>query len=173
MLLLSVSLSIFASFTVCWVYSLLWRRRVRKNLETDILIGKLKAEIGQMVTELNGSAERNIELLENRIRTASELVEKAVKTAGVLEKEKEKQESVDRVYTALARSRPLSIDVEVHSVQAENMELPDTADFDSLPVREKALVLYRRGENIDSIGEKLSMSRGEVDLIISLHDRRR
>jgi hypothetical protein len=173
MLLLSVSLSIFASLTVCWVYSFLWRRRVRKNLEVDILIGKLKAEIGQMVTELNGSAERNIELLENRIRTATELVEKAVKTAGVLEKEKVKQESADRVYTSLARSRPLSIDVEVHPVPADNIELPDTSDFDSLPLREKALVLYRRGEDIDFIGEKLSMSRGEVDLIISLHDRRR
>jgi len=139
----------------------------------DTLIGKLRTEIGQMVTELNGSAERNIALLENRIRTASDLIDRAIKASGALETEKHKHESVDRIYTALARSRPLSIDVEVPPEPTETAEAADTQDFDSLSIREKALVLYRKGEDMDTIGGKLSMSRGEVELIISLHDRRR
>ncbi len=65
-----------------------------------------------MVTELNGSAKRNIALLENQIRTVNELIDKAGKTANVLQKEKEKHDLASRVYTSLSRSRPLALDVE-------------------------------------------------------------
>ena len=44
-------------------------------------------------------------------------------------------------------------------------------DFDSLSVKDKTLVLHRRGETSDAIAANLGMSRGEVELIISLHDK--
>ena len=165
MILLSVSVSVLVSLIVCAVFVYLWRRRLRRELETDAIIKKLKIEVGEMVTELNGTTERNIALLENQIRIVRELVDKAGKTTGVLRREQEKHDLSSRVYTSLSRSKPLSIDV-------DNESEPDNVDFDSLSTREKALVLNRKGERPDAIASKLRMSRGEVELIISLHDRR-
>lgn len=125
-----------------------------------------------MVTELNGTAERNIALLENQIRTVNELVDKAAKTTGVLQKEKEKHDLASRVYTSLGRSKPLKLDVEDEISKTPEPIEAEPVDFDSLPLREKALVLHRKGNSLDSIATELDMSRGEVELIISLHDRR-
>lgn len=129
------------------------------------------------MTELNGTAERNIALLENQIRTISELTEKAGKVAAVLQREKDKHDLADRVYTSLSRSKPLTLNVEESSIPekpAGNTVViePEAADFDTLPVREKALILHRKGNSLDSIAGELDLSRGEVELIISLHDRR-
>jgi hypothetical protein len=177
MIFLSIAVSVLASLGACTIFVYLWRRRIRRELETDVIIGKLRTEIGEMVTELNGSAERNIALLENQIRTVNELIDKAGKTANVLQKEKEKHDLASRVYSSLARSRPLALDVEDDDTEEPVPENkisvePAPVDFDSLSPREKALVLHRKGDGPDSIAAKLDMSRGEVELIISLHDRR-
>ena len=144
---------------------------MRRELESEIIIKKLKIEIGEMVTALNGTTERNIALLENKIHIINTLISKAGKTAGVLKREQEKSKTADSVYTSLGRSKPLTIDVEDEAVEDIKTESP-IIDFESLPIREKALVLHRKGESLDSIASRLDMSLGEIELIISLHERR-
>lgn len=172
MLLLSISISVLCSLGLCIVFVYSWRRRFRRELETDAIIGKLRTEVGEMVTELNGTAERNIALLENQIRTVNELIDKAARTTGVLQKEKEKHDLASRVYTSLSRSKPLALDVEEEIPDVTDPIEPEPVDFESLPVREKALVMHRKGKSLDIISTELKMSRGEVELIISIHDRR-
>lgn len=172
MLLLSIFLSVLSSLGFCILFVYFWRRRFRRELETDAIIGKLRSEVGEMVTELNGTTERNIALLENQIRTVNELIDKAAKTASVLQKEKEKHDLASRVYTSLGRSKPLALDVEEEVPEEPEPIEPEPVDFESLPLREKALVLHRKGNSLDSIATELDMSRGEIELMISLHDRR-
>ena len=143
MILLSVSISVIASLGFCTVFFYFWRRRLRREIETGTIIGKLKTEIGEMVTELNGTTERNIALLENQIKIVNELMTKAAKTAEVLQREKEKHELASRVYTSLERSKPLSINLESES-KPESVPKDEPVDFDSLSTREKALVLFRQ-----------------------------
>lgn len=167
---------LLVSLGVSALYVHLWRRRLRRELETEAIIGKLKAEVDQMVRELNGTTERNIALLEDRIRQTNELVEKASKAAGVLKRESEKQDFSNQVYTSLGKSRPLNLmvdDEHVENDEPEKYVMEEPVDFESLSIRDKALVLHRRGQNVDSIASELKMSRGEVELMISLHDRRR
>jgi len=166
MILLSIAISFFVSLTFCLMFVFFWRRRVRRELETETIIKNLKVEIGEMVTALNGTTERNIALLESQIRVIHEQIDKASKVAGVLKREQEKQETVSQVYSSLARSKPLTLDVEVPGT--ENPVI----DFESLPIRDKALVLHRKGDSPESIASRLDMSRGEIELIISLHEGR-
>jgi len=183
MILLSVLVSFLISLFTSLVFLFFYRRRIRRKLETETIIKKLKAEIGEMVTALNGTTERNIALLENKIQIVNDLIQKAGNAAGALKREQEKHEHVTHVYNSLARSRPLTLDVEESPVPDS---VPDTGtdeaegftaeqpvvDFESLSIRDKALVLHRKGESPDSIASSLDMSRGEIELIISLHERR-
>lgn len=198
-------------------------------METDAIIGKLRKEVGEIVTELNGTTERNVALLENRIAALNDLLEKAGKTSGALKRESEKHEISSRVYTALERSRPLapSLNLDVveeggvasrslagtgsavgpepalnntgdpgqdrpHDTDAgtgrtgENRPLEagkaagatandhsgEIAAPSNLSVRERALVMHRNGDSTEKIGSVLGLSAGEVELIISLHERR-
>ena len=197
MIWLTLSFSVLVSLGVSALYVQLWRRRIRRDLETDAIIGKLRREVGEMVTELNGTTERNIAILEDRISALNKLVDRAGKTTAVLRRESEKHDLASQVYTSLGRSRPvnaLNLDVIGENDPPEVQESPSSqqvkesdsgdvetnaarkeeiVDFESLSVREKAMVLHRNGESPEAIGAALEMSRGEVELIISLHDRRR
>lgn len=166
MIILSIVISFFVSLSFCLMFVFFWRRRVSRELETETIIKKLRVEIGEMVTALNGTTERNIALLENQIRVIHEQIDKAAKAAGALKREQEKQETVSHVYSSLARSKPLTLDVEIPE------KSKPVIDFDSLPIREKALVLHRKGDSPDTIASRLDMSRGEIELIISLHEGR-
>ena len=194
MLWVSISASVLVSLAVCALYVHLWRRRIRRDMETDAIIGKLRREVGEIVTELNGTTERNVALLENRIAEMKDLVDRAGKTSGVLKRESEKHDISSRVYTALERSRPVtsSLNLDVVDTAGTDRHGDDTAgenqketpaggelfstedvrDFDSLPIREKAIVMHRNGDSIEKIGNALDLSHGEVELIISLHDRK-
>ncbi|RKX73020.1 MAG: hypothetical protein DRP60_12635 [Spirochaetes bacterium] len=166
MILLSIVISFFVSLAFCSGFIVFWRRRVRRGLETETIIKKLRTEIGEMITALNGTTERNIALLENKIRIINEQIDKAAKAAGVLKREHEKQEAVSQVYSSLARSKPLTL-----AVEDDNLPAP-SIDFETLSIREKALLLHRKGDSPDTIATRLDMSRGEIELIISLHEGR-
>ncbi len=200
----TVSVSVIVSLAVCAVYVSRWRRRIRRDMETDAIIGKLRTEVGEIVTELNGTTERNVALIENRIALLNELIEKAGKSTGVLRRESEKHDIASQVYTSLEKSRPLTPSLnlvvddeptpggfsagstdESRTIEAKtstdslseipsklNLREPEAVDFASLPSRDKALFLHRNGESSEQIATSLNLSRGEVELIISVHDRR-
>ena len=166
MILASVAASIVVTLAACFLFARHWRRRMHRGLETEALMRRLRGELAELITEMNGTTERNVALLETRIHALGSLVERAGKVERVLERETEKSENLHRVYSELGRNRGLNITLE------EETKLDPAVEFDLLPIREKALVLHRRGEGLDRIADTLSMSRGEVELIISLHDRR-
>jgi len=182
MLLITVLVSAAVSVSVSLIYIYLWKRRFLMELDKGQVVNKLKREVGEMVTELNGTAERNIQLIENEITKLKETIDQAVKTAGILKNEKLKERRTGNVYTSLSRMKPLHINIEeeisygTETVIEEPEEkagiyIPEK-DFSSLSIREKALVLHRMGRDPESIASELNMSRGEIDLIISLHEGR-
>lgn len=168
---ISIGIALLVSVTTCAVYFRIQRGRMRKELKTDAILGRFRSEVSELITEMNATTERNVALLESRIREISGLLEKTEKAASILRGETEALERVEKTYSSLARSRPLNLTVdEPPENESEHVE---TIDFESLSTKDKTLVLYRRGETSDTIAANLGMSRGEVDLIISLHDRRR
>ena len=179
MIVLSILISFTVSLVTVIVSFFFCRRKLRRELETGMILQKLKLEIGEMLTALNGTTERNIALLENQVRIINDLIKKASKTAGVLKREQEKQKNIEQVYSSLGRLKPLTLEVEeaqkeetLSSVNAPGVSETSGIDFESLSIRERALVLHRNGEKLEAIATRLDMSLGEIELIISLHERR-
>ena len=155
------------AFVTCSLFVLWWRSRIKKNLEIRKLIEQLKAEISELVIDLNGATERNIVLLENKLDLLNDALGKAAKMQKILIMEREKNESAERISASLSETRPLSIKVEAETPLTVEAPIP----METLSEKDKILVLYRRGESIVSIAEELGMSRGKVELVLSLHDR--
>ena len=174
MTLASIGISLVVTVAACAVYFRVLRGRMRRELGTEEILGRFRSEVSGLITEMNATTERNVALLESRIREASDVLERMEKAMDVLKGEIAAARQMERTYTELGRSRPIDITVEgeVES-SGEGSPAADPIDFESLSTRDKALVLYRRGEGSDAIAARLGMSRGEVELIISLHDRRR
>ncbi len=179
MVFIYIGISLAVSLIACTVYFRILRTRMRDELKTDAILGRFRSEVSGLITEMNATTERNVALLESRIGQLSELLEKSSKTASVLRSETEAIEKAGKTYASLARSRPISLTLdepehELHEdAEKAESDIVNSIDFDSLSVKDKTLVLHRRGETSDAIAANLGMSRGEVELIISLHDRRR
>ena len=194
MLLTSIAAAFAVSFSVCLLFLGYWRRRIQRGLEAEMMLGRIRDEIDEMIIEINRTADRNVTLLENRITRLNSLIQRAEKLERVREREAEKDTGVERVYSELGRNRGLNITVEDNDgrpgLSSEPIPEPESSEAGESgpespppgdtsilnggvpPMRERVLTLHRRGESLQSIAESLNMNRGEVELIISLHGRK-
>lgn len=148
------------------VFILLQRRDIKREIAVKTIVNQLRKEISELIVELNGTTERNILLVENRIRELKQLVDKASKLHKVFEIEKNKQAKTEQVYSELSRKRPIMLQA---STPFTNID--ESTDFDLLSLRDKALWMYQRGDSPEIIADKLGMKRGEIELIVSLSNQ--
>jgi len=186
MFFLYLSVSIIAALISSAAFAYFWRRKLERGA-----FKKLKREIDDMLTDINGATERSILLIEDRIRTMTSLIDRGSKLVKVLKKEGESKEHSSRVYTELGKSKPLRLVLEnTENEHIANEGVNDLEQLDnqesrvfgaiksereglqSLSTQEKVLVLFRKGESIEQIASTLGISRGEAELTISIHDRR-
>jgi len=187
MFFLYLSVSIITALISSAAFAYLWRRKFERDMKTGETFKKLKNEINSMLTDINGVTERNILLIEDRIRAMNGLIDRAGKVVNVLKKEKERQDLSRHVYTELGKSRPFNLvlentgnepieneDVDGQSGNRKSFGVIDSelAGPQSLSTQERILVLFRKGESIEQIASALGISRGEAELTISIHDRR-
>ena len=145
------------------------RGYVRRQTRQEAVLEEIKREAGAIITELNATTERNIELLEERIQRISELVATADRRIGTLRKENSIDQSVRQTYTHLGdrRShRPADAtngDPTVEpAAQAERSEQP------TVDIRTRVRNLHYSGMSSSQIASTVGKTVGEVELIISL-----
>ncbi len=176
------------------------RRRIDAASASTDLINQVRAEIGQIITELNQVTDRNIGLVEGKIAELSRTLEEADKKIVLLSREGEKL-SVGKRYSQL---RPrVSILPDVVSPVEGAAAAPITPTLSSKPAhrnggegpsqildqaqsraqaqveaprgaggREEVVAMYRQGIDRRLIAKKLHKTIGEIDLIISLEERK-
>ena len=119
---------------------LVLRRRIDRNAQGAGELPQLRSQVAALIVELNGTAERNISLLEDRIRQLDELLRKADRRSG-------EPRRADRHGNALEQPLPAG----------------------SAQEREAQVMRLRRlGFTSAVIADRLATSKGEVELIVNL-----
>ena len=98
--IVAVLLSI-ASFAVLYV---LFMRRIKNELTTRRLLDELRDEVNSLVVELNQTTDRNVGLVEERIKRLQNLISETDKRIQLLGREMEKHQVGVDVYEKLKRS---------------------------------------------------------------------
>lgn len=139
-----------------------FRRRIEKRLSSEDLLDEMRKEVGGIILELNKTTERNIGLIEERLSVLKEVLETADKRIILIKREAEKHEVSTQVYNKiLQKNRP----------QPEEGENSGESGRKALSY-EEVMNLYRKGISAGIIAGKLGTTVGEVELIISLQDRK-
>lgn len=150
--------------------------RVDRVVSGEEWIRKIRDEIDQLVLEMNQTAERNVALLEDRVRALRSLLEEADKKLLVLQKESEKSDLSRQVYTHLKKNALVSgnkskddhgLELFDESPQPE-ARTEEKADAKKPDLRKQVMELYGQGFSAQIISQKLGASISEVDLIINL-----
>lgn len=116
------------------------RHKVRFSLKSREYLDPIRREVELLLTQLNGAADRNISILEERILRLQDLVRKADQRIKLLEESLE-----SRLVPTHGQPPP-----------PPRQETP----------RERVLQLYREGMGIQAIAHRLGMSVAEVQLIL-------
>jgi ATP/maltotriose-dependent transcriptional regulator MalT len=146
---------------------LVLKRKLARALSAAAILGEVREEVNRILVELNQTTNRNITLIEDRIRSLNELLGKADKRIALMQREAEKQELASRLYSELSSRRPAPAE-EPPAPAAPPPEEREGADRN-----EEVLRLARSGLSPALIARQLSITLGEVELIISLAQRAR
>ncbi len=177
---------------------LVWlRRKVDRELDAERAIERVRREVADLITELNGTTERNITLIEDRVKRISDLLQKTDKRIAMLQRESEKHDIGLGVYTDLMERRrrtaresasaresdedPESSEKAGHTPgQDSSTGSGDDRDTRQSPgdsrvqggagrsLRNRVRDLHRAGMAAEAIARKVGSSLGEVELIIGL-----
>ncbi|MQY76691.1 MAG: hypothetical protein GH155_03590 [Spirochaeta sp.] len=136
---------------------LILKRKIEKKTDTGSHLEEVREEVARVIIELNQTTERNIALIEDRISCLRELLSTADKKIGLLKRESEKHEVSQRVYSKLS-ARPV-----VNAAKEENPKKDNQKEI---------LRLHLSGFTPRIIAKRVGLSLGEVELIISLSERK-
>jgi len=100
-------LSLAISLVAVAIAVIVTRRMVDRRTGSAAVMDEIRREVGSILTEMNQTTERNIELLEDRVTRLKEIVDQADRRLGTLRRETQKQENAEMVYSHLGRvARP-------------------------------------------------------------------
>jgi len=143
-------------------------RKIDVKLRPDSILDQIRREINSLVVELNQTTDRNVSLIEERVRSLNALLNQADRRIGVMKREVEQQESAGQTYNDILKKMSARKKKEQEEEQAEPsapVELPASR-------REQVLDLHRKGIASNIIAARVGSTVGEVELIISLKDRK-
>ncbi|MEE8441034.1 MAG: hypothetical protein V3S41_04870 [Spirochaetia bacterium] len=149
---------------------------------------EIRREVGAILTEMNQTTERNIALIEDRLKRLQELIGQADQRLGNLRREARRQESSEMVYSHLSRVvrpvGPQSSPTEgadepaaggraesVGSAQSSDGPENDSETGAEMSLKDRVLDLYRQGLPIERIASRVGTAVSEIELIVSLGER--
>lgn len=137
-------------------------RKIAKKLSSGDLLEKVRKEVGGILLELNRTTDRNIGLIEERLGTLKEFLDSADKRILLIKREAEKHEVSTQVYNRILRKKQPSPPREESRDETQRRVVS----------YEEVMSLYNKGISSGLIASKLGTTVGEVELIISLQDRK-
>lgn len=146
------------------VYFLL-NRKISRILDSEKILTRVDEEINGLILDLNQTTERNVLLVEDRIKTLTELINNSDRSILLLNKELNKQQVEPLHYSHLSKNR------KILPIIDESVKESDKND-ENLSDKYRILELYNKGFSSDVIAGRIGASIGEVELIITLNSRK-
>ncbi len=160
-------------------------RNIASRTTQQAALDEIKREVGSILTELNSASERNIALIEDKIRALEALIEEADRRIVVL-----RRESTSDAEIVYRRPSPARVPPHRYAQSAESAEpaVEPVAVPPSVPRRgnaddetsdegssssgtgDRVERLYLQGLPLERIASIVGLSLGEVELIISLRE---
>ena len=156
---MSLSLWIIINILVLFGMFLYLNGKIERKLQIHQTVAKARKELEGILVELNHATERNVALVEDRILQLKKSLEAVDKRLAVLHRETEKK--FPATYHSVLQKQEVSLsEAEFKDEQRREFSKAEVLD------------LYNKGISPSLIAARLGTTVGEVELIISLQDRK-
>lgn len=180
---------------------------LKSRFSRDRLLGELRNEVDKLIVDLGREADRDVALLESRIKNLRALIDEADRRTVLADRETVKRQEAARVIASVqtvpipkiqpvppTASEQAPLDLPTVSVKSVATETPrnvqrevtqtsepvtvytrptirrsDTQLEPVVPLNERVLEMIRKGISAEMIASTMSVSLGEVELIIAMN----
>lgn len=188
-------LSLAITVILVLVAYLVLNRNINSRTSQQAALEEIKREVGAIITELNQTTERNVEIIEDRIETLERLIGQADKRLGALRRDLSSRQSEEVTYSRLGVDSSRGAGSTFTGTRQSDVDVPrstgDSAAVSSSPdagashsssgtgdgsvsaqpsVRERVRALYLQGLSLERIASIVGRTVGEVELIVSLEE---
>ncbi|MBQ4555861.1 MAG: hypothetical protein IJA53_12225 [Spirochaetaceae bacterium] len=173
-----------------WILIFIFRKKILKNMiETvqRVSLGNIKQEVDKILIEIDKVTDRDLSMVENRIRTLREVIDLADKRIILAEKELQKREKqiqtlnqIDEIKTSVKRDNASMNSYVENAYRVNKREKSDggislfaSDDYEQksqkeLSLKDKVVEMFNQGIDVYLIAEKLDSSVAEVQTIVNL-----
>jgi len=152
---------------------LILKKKIDRALQPSQLLDKIRQEVNGIIVELNGTTERNIALVEDRLNTLKEHLSQADRKLSLLQRDAEKRDISQKVYARLGQVHGEASRSEASRSEASRGEASrDTVEGSKSLKQEEIVRLHEAGFSTPIIAKRVGAPLGEVELVISLADSR-
>ena len=168
------------------------RRRIDRLTDPDRISTSLAGDLDIILSEINQATERNILVIEDKIKELEDIIETAEKRITLLKKTVSKTD-VGNIRpaekTLPQKTEQLSLDIPAEdgvkttgeltyshlsrinmmSGMVTPLSVPEKTGEESEDIKKKVVSLHRNGIDPSIIASNVGINRGEVELIISLY----
>jgi len=143
----------------------------------------VQAEVEKMLVDLNHTTSGNIDLIEERIGSLKELLQGVDKRISLLKREAEKTETGNSLYSSILKKPMAERPVVDTQDRVEISMPPPVRKPEPLPrrpapvmerseIKDRVIELYNSGFSLAVIANQVGTSVGEVELIVSLTEKK-
>ncbi|MDC7126680.1 MAG: hypothetical protein PQJ46_14005 [Spirochaetales bacterium] len=179
------------SIAILAVIYILLRKRIDKLTDTKKMSSEMSGELDIILSEINQATDRNIQIIEDRIKQLEELVEKADSRITLLDKKTTTKEVISpkRHTPSPEKKSEKQIQLEIPEKEDDKNELTyshlnrmsvmsdmitpmavtEKKTNGTIDIKQKIIALYKNGIDSSIIASNVGINLGEVELIISLY----
>ena len=174
----------------CFFIFFYFKWYIKRRTSTPELMAEYAAETHRLIAEINSVTDRNLMLVEDRIKKLKDTLEEADKRVSVYARELDRSRTGEALYTSLGRGIRAALKTPVETqpapaqppnppVRQEGELPPETANVKPAPktpskrqIRAQIETMVNQGLSPGQIASSLNISLSEVDLAINLMSRR-
>lgn len=163
-ILVSIMLFILIMVSIVIIF-----RKLSKLQKSNVIM-ELESEVNDLVLELNQTADRNINILEEKIKTLTSILYDADKRIKILGTESEKLKTETLTYNQLGKINGAEYPAE--NVFDQKQKPQNTKQTVEINKKDRIIELHNNGFTSPVIATRVGLTVGEVELIISLVEGR-
>jgi hypothetical protein len=165
-----------ASLCLCGFFFVYFQSYLRKKTGSREILEDYREEVNKLIVEIDAATERDVYLVEERIKSLKKTLEEVDKKIEVYAREFERRRSTETVYNSLGRNaKPAAPPPEPLSPpdplpgQAREKTPPESPA--PRPLKAQVAELAAQGLSPEAIAARLKVSISEVELIIAIQEK--
>ena len=145
--------------------------RLKDRFSSTRILGDIRSEIDRLIMDLGRETDRDVAILEDRIRGLRELMDEADRRILLADREESKRKTLPEIPAPEVTPEQTPEQTEPVIIYTKPRISRRESQIEAeIPVRERAIQMARKDISPEIIAKTLGISQGEVDLILTMNN---